>query len=525
MADYNKDTTFKFHIMGNREKPPANGKNCGYLTIDNWNGYSYVTMFDFSLHDKRGKFHQIGAIKIAFMDQSTEQTTHSTLDKTFEKLPNNYFSLAVDVDFYQNLRTCFDNEFFLTILSSLCDVALDEELHNRIKEQDVFQTSLMRSVREKTILTQYRRVISGGDALTDYSFKFYREASDRFSEINLYFQVKAASKPSTNIHAIIGRNGVGKTTFLNHIVESTISGDLEKGYIYDTSNSEKISLDYFSNTITVSFSAFDPFRPPPNQQNPEKGSCYSYIGLKDNKDINSQLYPNEESNKLKASIQLENEFIKALEQCLLDTNRKARWQKSISTLRSDPNFADMEFHQIIERDSKEALIYARELFKRMSSGHAVVVLILTNLVAKVTEKTLILLDEPESHLHPPLLSALIRTLSDLLYERNGVAIIATHSPVVLQEIPKACVWKLTRSHLALESTRPSLETFGENVGILTREVFGLEVDKSGFTTLLKKQVDENKTYQEILDVFSGQLGFEGRAILQAMIINRDNEKN
>jgi len=65
----------------------------------------------------------------------------------------------------------------------------------------------------------------------------------------------------------------------------------------------------------------------------------------------------------------------------------------------------------------------------MSSGHAIVLLTITRLVATVEEKTLVLIDEPESHLHPPLLSAFIRALSELLYDRNGVSIIATHSPV------------------------------------------------------------------------------------------------
>jgi len=41
------------------------------------------------------------------------------------------------------------------------------------------------------------------------------------------------------------------------------------------------------------------------------------------------------------------------------------------------------------------------ILSRMSSGHAVVLLTITRLVATVEEKTLVLLDEPESHLHPP----------------------------------------------------------------------------------------------------------------------------
>ncbi|WP_269781216.1 AAA family ATPase [Photobacterium carnosum] len=41
-----------------------------------------------------------------------------------------------------------------------------------------------------------------------------------------------------------------------------------------------------------------------------------------------------------------------------------------------------------------------------------------------------MIDEPESHLYPPLLSAFIRDLSELFHNRNGVSIIATHSTLL-----------------------------------------------------------------------------------------------
>nr|WP_256473589.1 AAA family ATPase [Aliidiomarina quisquiliarum] len=156
----------------------------------------------------------------------------------------------------------------------------------------------------------------------------------------------------------------------------------------------------------------------------------------------------------------------------------------------------------------------------MSSGHAVVLLSVTKLVETVEEKTLILLDEPESHLHPPLLSAFTRALSDLLVNRNGVAIIATHSPVVLQEVPKSCVSILRRTRLISKVERPENETFAENVGVLTREVFGLEVSKSGFHDLLESSVNEGKSYEEIEQEYQNQLGFEGKAILRSMVTNK-----
>jgi predicted ATP-dependent endonuclease of OLD family len=144
------------------------------------------------------------------------------------------------------------------------------------------------------------------------------------------------------------------------------------------------------------------------------------------------------------------------------------------------------------------------------------------LVELVDERTLVLLDEPEGHLHPPLLSAFIRALSDLLVRRNGVAVVATHSPVVLQEVPQSCAWKLRRSGRVSVAERPSIETFGENVGILTREVFGFEVTKSGFHRMLDNAVNQRGLgYDAVVEHFGGQLGAEARAIVQALVAERD----
>jgi predicted ATP-dependent endonuclease of OLD family len=74
----------------------------------------------------------------------------------------------------------------------------------------------------------------------------------------------------------------------------------------------------------------------------------------------------------------------------------------------------------------------------------------------------------------------------LLIDRNGVAIVATHSPVVLQEVPRSCAWNLRRTGAVVNAERLELETFGENVGTLTREVFGLEVTHSGFHKMLQE---------------------------------------
>jgi predicted ATP-dependent endonuclease of OLD family len=153
-----------------------------------------------------------------------------------------------------------------------------------------------------------------------------------------------------------------------------------------------------------------------------------------------------------------------------------------------------------------------------------VLLTITRLVQLVSEKSLVLFDEPEAHLHPPLLSSFIRTLSTLMTEQNGIAIIATHSPVVLQEIPKSCTWVLRRSGSLAKAKRPSCETFGENVGTLTHEVFGLEAMKSGFYSLITDLVAKGNSRSLILSMLDDQLGSDARAVLATLLATKGSEE-
>ncbi|MFA0114601.1 AAA family ATPase [Vibrio sp. 10N.261.46.E11] len=495
-----------------RGKPiPISGISTAYLKIDHWNDFSFVTMFDLRLFDEQGGFHEIGGIKIGFKGQTTKEDTYSTLDSTIQSLPEGYFSVGLDVEFYQRISKLTPKTRD-ALLSSLKDIVHEPGLISMAQDEEVFKTSLLRDVSLSVIKGQFARVLSGSNPLTNFEFKFVRPAQDRMGGIELEFDVQVEQKPSTNIHALIGRNGVGKTTLLNGMIEAITSRGQSKAKFFDLESwgdATPIDNDYFSSLVSVSFSAFDPFEPPQEQPDPSKGTCYFYIGLK------------KDENTLKGLSDLHADFLKALKTCLSQLPRKERWLKAIDTLESDENFAGMKLKELAEFSGKEFTKKARKRIENMSSGHAIVLLTLTQLVAKVEEKTLVLIDEPESHLHPPLLSAFVRALSDLLLDRNGISIIATHSPVVLQEVPRQCVWKINRVRLSTEPSRPAVETFGENVGILTREVFGLEVTKSGFHDLLVKSVAAGDSYEEIVCDYGGQLGIEARALLKALVVHRE----
>ncbi|EJE8548846.1 TPA: AAA family ATPase [Vibrio alginolyticus] len=501
-----------FTLVPSNQSVPSLGQNTVYLQIDNWNDYSFVTMFYLVIFDENGTKHDIGNVKIGFKGQTTQQSTYGSLAASFDRLPEGYFSLGEGVEYYKTIVNELSPQTKESLLDGLNDIVAKPSIINAIEDEDVFGTSLLRYTSLSVVKGQLTRILNGDAELTPYNFGFVRHQTESLAGVSLGFQVTPESKPKTNIHAIIGRNGVGKTTLLNGMIASVIEQDISKGHFFENTPfgpGNAINKDYFSSIVSVSFSVFDPFDPPMERADPSKGTCYYYIGLKQTS-----------QTALKNLGQLHTEFYSSLRNCFVSKAKKDRWLKAVKTLESDSNFADMNLAILTTVSDEYFRQSAIHLISKMSSGHAIVILTLTKLVEKVEEKTLLLIDEPESHLHPPLLSAFTRALSDLLSNRNGVAIIATHSPVVLQEIPQSCVSKITRFGASMSTSRPKIETFAENVGMLTREVFGLEVTKSGFHELLQSSVDEGKSYQEILNSYQQKLGIEGQFLLQSMIANR-----
>ncbi|MBD8663024.1 AAA family ATPase [Rhizobium sp. CFBP 8752] len=490
---------------------PSEGSNTVYLQVDHWNDFAFVTLMYVRIFDEHGSMHDLGTVKIGFQGQTEETDTYTTLAPSFNDLGSTYFSVGTDLEYYQKLMSDVSEAFRQDYLSALRDVAYNDGSLKIARDEKVFRTSLLRTLSINTITDQFRRILEGGVPLTDYSFRFTQDAMERLAGYQLDFKVNAGSTPPTNIHAIIGRNGVGKTTLLNNMTRAVMDKDYNAGRfeVFELWAHQPIRNGYFSGIVTVSFSAFDPFNPPEEQPDRSKGTCYFYVGLKS--------FADESGALLKSQNDLADELVTALGICLSERSRAARWLEAIKLLESDDNFAEMNLSVLADFRDVALEQQTRGKLRQMSSGHTIVLLIITKLVATVDEKTLVLFDEPESHLHPPLLSALIRCLSMLLSSRNAVAIIATHSPVVLQEVPKSCVWKITRAGLSSSCIRPESETFAENVGVLTKAVFGLEVSKSGFNALLSDEAARALTYEDVVEVFGGQLGLEGRAILRSIM--------
>lgn len=483
-----------FHKLSIRTWFPEEGNTSVYLRANTWDDYSYRTTYDIILFDETGHKHELGIVKIANFGQTPDSRIE--IDETFSTLSGEYFSLGQSPEYYsivQNLNPILKTQF----LNGLKDIIFDEALQVRALEESVTKTSLLRDTSITSIKGQYKRILEGGAILTDYVFEYETQGDSKEAGYKLSFCVNPESNLSSNVHVLIGRNGVGKTHLLNNMVKTLINAPDKKGVFTELSN------DFFSGVASVSYSAFDPFKPYENNQLPNNFR-YSYIGLKK---------IDQGSIVLKNPDMLSNEFGTSIEQCF-NSGKKEKWKKTITCLNSDPIFLQLNLIELSNHFDKRQFI---DKFKRLSSGHAIVLLTITKLIETIEEKTLVLLDEPEAHLHPPLQSAFIGALSYILKDRNAVAIIATHSPVIVQEVPSLCVWKLDRQGLEAKAERFETETFGESIGTLTRDIFGLELYSSGFYKLLKEEVDSGKTFNQLIRKYDRQLGFEAKLLLRSLL--------
>ncbi|WP_159832468.1 AAA family ATPase [Novosphingobium sp. TCA1] len=506
--------------------PPV-ATNCAFLFSDTWDDwFKFQTVFSLFIFDENGQKHSVGSVKISRMGLEGGSTItpgrrRPEMPEHFDTLPPGYFSLGQGEDYYETLNLMSET-LRLRVLQGLRDCAFDQAIFEEARDEPSMVHSLLRGTPESSVTGRLRRLSRGDAELTPFRFAYTLPPSGPdFYPPTIDFDVIPESQPPTNVHVLIGRNGVGKSRAMRGLMQALLGRPDEVGRPGGRvrfTEMKQVGTDLAANAdfpriVLVSFSAFDDF---PILAEPSDRIGVEHVGLHVADPADGRA-----PQRMKSPADLAKDFSQSLARCRGGL-RRARWLEAVTTLETDDLFAQAEVRSLLEGEGDAWENEAQRRFRLLSSGHAIVLLTITRLVELVDERTLVLIDEPEGHLHPPLLSAFIRSLSRLLVSRNGLAVVATHSPVVLQEVPRSCVWKLRRTGYRSEAERPLVETFGENVGILTREVFGLEVTRTGFHGLLAAAVlEERLDYEGVLARFDGQLGAEARAIVRSLVIQRD----
>ena len=180
----------------------------------------------------------------------------------------------------------------------------------------------------------------------------------------------------------------------------------------------------------ISFNAFDKFELP----KPQPGAIlsYTYCGIR----------------TIDGNLCTENDLIQSIQESVDRMDSEQR--KTLSVAIKNVLGVDLGY------DMNDA---NANYYNRLSAGQRIALNILTHLMSNLHEKTLVLIDEPETHLHPSLMTSLISEISRLLRIFKSYAVIATHSPIIAQQVSSSSIRVMARVGDSVEVTIPDIECF------------------------------------------------------------------
>lgn len=166
----------------------------------------------------------------------------------------------------------------------------------------------------------------------------------------------------------------------------------------------------------------------------------------------------------------------------------------------------------------------QNVIKQMSSGQNMIFYVYLNIISNITESSLLLIDEPETHLHPNAISIFVNFLYELLNQYSSYAIITTHSPLVIQEIPSSYISVFRNIEGDHYTNMVNIETFGANISNIVQDVFCISEKESNFKKYLSKMVENEMGFTEILNLFDGNLSLDVKLFLKNLY-KKHGDKN
>jgi predicted ATPase len=447
------------------------------LRRDNWDDYHFKTFFHVRLLIDFQHTVDLGTVKILRAGMTEGQTPLPP--SPFPRLDSSYCTLGQETSYYEMVRA-LDPELRQQYLLATRDAVADPAIESSFEQEPGWRTSLLRFGQAEHALAAGRAILSNQPVRRPGALSFRTQMPFGHQDddpIDFQFGIDGGVLPG-RCNVLIGYNGVGKTRLLARLALAASAGGTPPVDPKGDRPARITGTDStFGAVVTVSYSAFDTFDVPDERLDPANSLLppdgartefhgWTYCGLR----LLMRGDAPESLDRLKSPQNVEEEFLRALDEARQKHNGEPL-RRALSVLASEPSFGRIgvsppEWIHLTPRAQTE--------ISQLSTGHKIVSNIVVQLASHLQNRSLVLIDEPESHLHPPLLATLLKAVHGLLDDYDSFSIIATHSPVVLQEIPSRYVKVLDRVEDRTVVRSPDIEVFGENIGAITRYVFSLD---------------------------------------------------
>lgn len=538
-----------------------------YIELDAWDDYTYHVLYH--LHATKrltGAGNEyLGYIKFMHPGQTNAEIyalEKRMGEKPFTEVPEDFVGLTFSMDVYRGLNRYVQDTVARAGIVDQLHLILDREspYFKMVEGDPCFENGVLRdTTMENFALKKAQTLLLAKECLYNLrkeSFEFKLNNADDFitfdftclNDDDFNLEERKLMVPNGCV-VFIGGNGSGKSTAMYKLAKLMYTEiDKRRKPEYKEYIGElKPNNVGVSKMIVVSYSPFDNFMLPAWDENPEvSAERFIYCGIRDyiaERDLLLQeqdgkyeqseeviLADRQNRTQLKSIQELSEEFVDQFVLLLRDNKKSNLWSEiaeSAEMLHPELTSA-METMQL-EPDMTER----RRMFKNLSTGNKYIFHMVATVIANIEDDSLVLFDEPENHIHPPLLSFLLSAIRRILYKYNSVVFISTHSPVIVQETFANNVYVIKRLGEGMIMNHPKIETYGANIGEITSEVFNLTSDNISYYKLFgylyrKWSMEINDTAESMLAEFEDKLGHRISEQLTAYLVDlwcQDNPDN
>lgn len=505
-----------------------------FLEKNEWDDFGYHTMYHLHATDKLTSEGNVYLGYIRIMKHGQEKHDIYLLNKkqgkqiNFSELPEDFVSLTTSIDVFKGLNKYLSQKDRLLFIEQM-HLILNEEskYYKLVHEDDCFETSLLRD----TTMNNYS-LKKGTSLLMDKTTYYNLQLQaikinfanvDESTDLNFSCLPKFQSNNIPNgVITFIGKNGSGKSTSIYNLAKLLYAYPDQRFRLKEKIGAIKPNDIGINKLFLLSYSPFDNFVLPGIG-----GEDYRVIleGLKNNdgrfvfcgirdvkkefesilenpqKDTYEKLFEDIrlDATSLKPINVLADEFVQAMSTLEYNTERNKIWDDIEKMSRGKfPEIQEL-MDELFILDNEER----KEQFLRLSTGYKYFFHSLAHIIAYIEEDSIVLFDEPENHIHPPMLSFMISSLRNILSKYQSVMLIATHSPVIVQETFSKNVFVVRRFEDKTVMSHPQIETYGANISEITSEVFDLTTDITkyyeAFESLYDK-LDGEENWQSLDDM-------------------------
>lgn len=138
--------------------------------------------------------------------------------------------------------------------------------------------------------------------------------------------------------------------------------------------------------------------------------------------------------------------------------------------------------------------------------------------------TLLLFDEPETHLHPNFISQFVALLDGLLAQTGSAAILATHSVYFVREAVEDQVLVLrSGADRAITVETPTLKTFGADVGAISYFVFGEDQPSRLALDVEDRIMAQGASWEAVFETYKDRVSLDLLGEIRARVEGTDRE--